>query len=354
MSNIVHIVGTGTIGEPLIGLFTDFRDRLGVSEVTFHKRTPLASDRAKLDHLMSRGAKLAVDDEVRGEFEALGHRVSYQTDEALERATVVIDCTPAGNEHKKLYYQKLSRPRGFLAQGSEFGFGKPYARGVNDEVLIPGEDRFVQIVSCNTHNITTLIKTVCGDERGDLRLDAAQFVCIRRANDISQSDKFVPSPNVGRHDDPEFGTHHARDAYYVFKTLGRDLDLFSSALKVNTQYMHSIWFHLNCQEDLTVEEVIRRLRANHRVAVTEKRDANLIFSFGRDHGYYGRILSQTVVVLPTLTVRRKRSVYGFCFTPQDGNSLLSSVAAALWLIDPDPASVQERLNPIRRWLYREI
>jgi glyceraldehyde-3-phosphate dehydrogenase (NAD(P)) len=90
------------------------------------------------------------------------------------------------------------------------------------------------------------------------------------------------------------------------------------------------------------------------VAITDKRYANLIFSFGRDHGYYGRILSQTVVVLPTVTVRRKRSVYGFCFTPQDGNSLLSSVAATLWLIDPDWESVQNRLAPIRRWIYREI
>jgi hypothetical protein len=90
------------------------------------------------------------------------------------------------------------------------------------------------------------------------------------------------------------------------------------------------------------------------VAVTDKRDANLIFSFGRDHGYYGRILSQAVVVLPTVTVRRKREVYGFCFTPQDGNSLLSSVAATLWLIDPDWESVQNRLAPIRRWIYREI
>ena len=44
MSNIVHIVGTGTIGEPLIGLFTDLGDRMGVDEVTFHKRTPLLSD----------------------------------------------------------------------------------------------------------------------------------------------------------------------------------------------------------------------------------------------------------------------------------------------------------------------
>ena len=58
MKKIVHVVGTGTIGEPLLGLFTDFRDKMGIDEVTFHKRTPLASDRAKLNHLIQRGAKL--------------------------------------------------------------------------------------------------------------------------------------------------------------------------------------------------------------------------------------------------------------------------------------------------------
>ena len=48
--------------------------------------------------------------------------LTKQAQEALERATVVIDCTPAGNENKKVY-ETLSGPRGFLAQGSEFGFG---------------------------------------------------------------------------------------------------------------------------------------------------------------------------------------------------------------------------------------
>ena len=28
--NIVHVVGTGTIGEPLIGLFNQFKDRWGI------------------------------------------------------------------------------------------------------------------------------------------------------------------------------------------------------------------------------------------------------------------------------------------------------------------------------------
>jgi len=354
MKRIVHIVGTGTIGEPLIGLFTDFRDRMGIDEVTFHKRTPLLSDRSKLAHLMSRGAKLAVDDEFKGEFEKIGHTVLLESREALERATVVIDCTPAGNQNKEKFYRHISGPMGYLAQGSEFGFGKPYATGVNDEVLVPGEDRFIQIVSCNTHNITTLIRTICNDGEEGYSLEEGRFVCMRRSNDISQADSFVPAPYVGRHDDPVFGTHHARDAHHLFETLGKDLNLFSSAAKINTQYMHSIWFNLELTRDTTVEEVTRRLRDNSLVATTDKRYANLIFSFGRDHGYYGRILSQTVVVMPTVTVRKSREVYGFCFTPQDGNSLLSSIAAALWLMEPDWKAVAERVKPLRRWLYREI
>ena len=354
MKKVVHVVGTGTIGEPLIGLFTDFRERLGIDEVTFHKRTPLAGDRPKIKHLMDRGARLAVNSDCVEDFERLGHPVSYEAREALERATVVLDCTPAGNDNKEELYTEMSGPRGFIAQGSEFGFGKPYARGVNDEALVPGEDRFLQVVSCNTHNITTLIRTVCEDENGHFGLERGTFVCMRRSNDITQTSSYVPAPNVGKHDDPQFGTHHARDAHHLFRTLDLDLDLFSSAVKLNTQYMHSLWFELRVDRDTTLEEVLGRLQANPRVALTEKRYANLIFSFGRDHGYYGRILSQTVVVTPTLLVRGGREIYGFCFTPQDGNSLLSSIAGALWLIDPDPESVDRRLQPIRRWVYEEI
>ena len=61
MKKIVHVVGTGTIGEPLIGLFTDFSGYLGLDEVTFHKRTPLEFDKARIRHLIDRGAHLAVD-----------------------------------------------------------------------------------------------------------------------------------------------------------------------------------------------------------------------------------------------------------------------------------------------------
>ena len=46
---IVHVIGTGTIGEPLIGLFTDFKKAWGIDEVTFHKRTPAPNDRAMVE-----------------------------------------------------------------------------------------------------------------------------------------------------------------------------------------------------------------------------------------------------------------------------------------------------------------
>ena len=266
---IVHVVGTGTIGEPLIGLFNQFKECWGIDEVTFHKRTPAVGDRAKVNQLINHGARLATDEEARDDFAALGHRVSYTAEEAIERASVVVDCTPAGNENKSKYYERCKGPRTFLAQGSEFGFGKPYARGINDEVVGP-DDRFVQIVSCNTHNISVLLKTI-GWENGKAHLDAGRFVCMRRANDVSDSKDFIASPEAGKHDDPEFGTHHARDAYHLFQTLGEKLNLFSSAIKINTQYMHTLWFDLELGYDITAEEVKSRIRANTRIAVTQRR-----------------------------------------------------------------------------------
>ena len=349
--SIVHVIGTGTIGEPLIGLLADHRDDFGIDEVTFHKRTPLATERAKVNDLVRRGAVLAVDDDRRTAFEDLGHAPKYGATEAIERATVVIDCTPVGNRMKEEFYDHAEGPLGFMAQGSEFGFGKMYARGINDRV-VSVDDRFLHIVSCNTHNIAALIKTLAMDPDGESHLEDGRFLCIRRANDISQSSGFVASPTVEPHKDDRFGTHHARDAHGLFETMGYDLNVFSSALKLNTQYMHSIHFSLTLDQDITVDEAIDRLNANTRVAVTLKRSANEVFSFGRDHGYYGRILAQAVVSLDTLAVRGGNELVGFCFTPQDGNPLLSTVAATLRLIDED--SMERRLDVLRPYLYTEV
>ena len=59
---IVHVVGTGTIGEPLIGLLCDYKDALGIDQITFHKNTPLIKDRSKVESLTNRGAILTTSE----------------------------------------------------------------------------------------------------------------------------------------------------------------------------------------------------------------------------------------------------------------------------------------------------
>lgn len=352
--NAIHVVGTGTIGEPLINLLLNLQQTLDVPEITFHKHSARVSDRARMNSLMRRGAKLVVEADKLTDFEKIGLHPSYTRDEALDRASVIIECTEdgLGLQHKRDWYDHLPSTKGFIAQGSEFGFGKMYAYGINDETLIPGDDRFLQVVSCNTHNLAVLINTLALHDETDDNLLEARFVCMRRASDLNQEGSFIPAPDAGKHHDSKFGSHHAHDAWYLFQTIGYDLNLFSSAIKLNTQYMHSIWFNIRVKEAVTRDEVVEKLHSNPLVALTNKTMSGPIFSFGRDHGYFGRVMNQTVVVEPTITVRDEHEIVGFCFTPQDGNSLLSSAAAAAWLLDP--SNYEERIQDLRSYLFQEM
>jgi len=351
--NIVHVVGTGTIGEPLIGLLCDAKKDLGIDEVTFYKHSANVLDRPKLKGLINRGANIAVAEGKVNDFQDLGVEPVYNAEEAIKRASVVIDCTPKGTGlmNKEKYYTKYKkRVKGFLAQGSEFGFGKMYAVGINDEV-ITNKDQFIHIVSCNTHNIAALIHTLAIEGTKN-HLKEGKFLCIRRSNDISQVKSFVPSPEVGSHNDQKMGTHHAKDVYHLYKTLGMELNVFSSAIKLNTQYMHCIWYDMKIGNKITKEEVIDKFQDNPRVAVTLKTTANLVFSYGRDHGHYGRILNQTVAILPTIHVINENEVFGFCFTPQDGNSLISSITATERFLFPD--TYEDYLKCMGAFLLQEV
>lgn len=97
--------------------------------------------------------------------------------------------------------------------------------------------------------------------------------------------------------------------------------------------MHLIRFNIVVYQFLSSDSLIERFKENKFIAISYKTSANKVFSFGRDHGYYGRIFNQTVVPISSVMTAQKggkTQVTGFCFTPQDGNSLLSSIAACLW------------------------
>ena len=350
---IVHVVGTGTIGEPLIGILCEQKSSLGIDEITFHKHSALTSDMPKIKNLMKKGARLSVLEDRMDDFKAIGLEPEFTMEEAVARASVVIDCTPKGHGHsnKKEFYDKYTdKVKGFIAQGSEDGFGKKYARGINDHVITK-EDQFLQIVSCNTHNLACLVNTIALSVAPD-NLLSVKFLCIRRSNDISQTSSFVPAPTVNDHNDNTYGTHHAKDAAGLFKTMDLDLNLFSSALKVNSQYMHVVWFNLELKEQTDKEKVLHLLQRDKRVALTEHHSANTVFSFGRDQGQYGRLLNQTVVVEDSINVKNGNEVTGFCFTPQDGNSILSSIAATVRFLNPH--SYQDKINSLSNFFFDRV
>ena len=308
---------------------------------------------------MSRGAKLAVDSRPEGGLrERRVTQVSYESSEALERATVVIDCTPAGNQMKEKYYRHLDGPRGFIAQGSEEGFGKPYARGVNDEALVPGEDRFLQVVSCNTHNISTLIKTLCRRRRArTTRSIAASSSACDAPTTSPRPATSWPRRSVGKHDDPRVRhAPRARRPSGLPDPRRRTSNLFSSAVKLNTQYMHSIWFHLDARPR-------HHARGGHAAAAREP-------AGGDDRQAAGQ---------PDLQLRpRSRLLRPHPFADRGGaadaarcaTSARSTASASPrrtairfsrrsprrcgWSSPGTATRVGRRLEPLRRWLYREI
>ena len=83
-----------------------------------------------------------------------------------------------------------------------------------------------------------------------------------------------------------------------------------------------------------LDDLKSRLVQNPLVAITTKDMTSAVFSFGRDHGHYGRILNQTVIVEQSLNIRNGNEITGFCFTPQDGNSILSSISDAEHFLYP--------------------
>ena len=69
--NNILVVGTGTIGEPLIGLLAEHQKSLGIDNVYFFKRTPLSDERVKVEALIRKGSKLVSTNDVLSEFNNL-------------------------------------------------------------------------------------------------------------------------------------------------------------------------------------------------------------------------------------------------------------------------------------------
>lgn len=354
MTNTVLVNGTGTIGEPLIALLLKIKKELGIDDIIFYKHTPRLTDRPMLRNLQKDGGLMCVEQNKISQFREIGIEPDMNFQDALVKANVVADATKenVGMENKKLYYSKNEdNTKGFLAQGSESDFGTIYASGVNDKIFKKEKlPQYVQIASCNTHAAASALKHLAfiNDENN---LEHADLTFIRRGSDVSQT-KGVQAPTISAYKDERFGTHHAQDVWRLFQTLGFDLDLFSSAIKINSQYMHALSAHLTLFKSISKDDVINTIENTPALAITRKDSTNLVFSFGRDNGLHGRILNQSVFVEQSIKIH-KNHLYFWSFTPQDGNAILSSVKAICYFLH-DQNEVDGLMKYTEPWLFNEV
>jgi glyceraldehyde-3-phosphate dehydrogenase (NAD(P)) len=318
----VLVVGAGNIGTTLANLLLAHRRELGIDEVLVQKvREPAPFDAPELIELERRGARI-----VRATTEGAA------TD-LLGSVGYVFDCRKDGAAIRDRQRTLTLPGLRASAQGSETGFGVPFVGGVNPGAVVGA--RLVQIASCNTHATATLLTALGGP--GLARLDEADLVCVRRCEDLGGRERLVGASVVSRHRDPVHGTHHAADAARVFATLGLAPTVTSSDVTTPSQLMHAVRFHVRLREPRAATAIAADLAAHPRLATTAKFDSNRVFELGRRYGFQGRLFAHAIVVANDLMVSG-RSVRGWAFVPQEGNTLLSTLEA--FLLQTRPAEAE--------------
>lgn len=328
----VLVNGVGNVGTTLVHLLAKYAGVLSIDEIFVHKNQLLPWEHNDLQWIADLGVTVCRSDPESAQF------VAY--DDVIDDIDYVFECTAAGGGmRRKPHYQNLDNLAGVCAQGSEKGFGIPYMASVNDD-RIRGE-KFVHIVSCNTHGTAAVIRALGGEKLADL--EWADVVVVRRSEDVGDHERLVGANVVARHRDAAVGTHHGVDVCDLFATIGVDVELTTSDVTTPSQMMHAARFCVRLDEppDRPPQQLFGEAPY---LAVTEKFDSNRVFELGRRYGFQGRIYSHAVVVANNLLVA-DGTIRGWMFVPQEGNTMLSTIAAFLYQTEHDRAGrVIERLR----------
>ncbi len=320
----ILVNGIGNIGTTLLNLLVDHKELLGIKNLYAKKRTLNTWNIADLKILEQRGVIICAHHETQQPFaQAFSSFAIYEDIQDTLDYIFETSANKVGNANKS-HYTELANLKGVSAQGSEKGFGIPFMSGINEDKI--REQKFVQVVSCNTHASLSVLSTFSGNRLENLK--EADFVVVRRSEDLENHQRLVSASVVARHLDPTIGTHHAIDALDLLKTIGLTPTITSSDVTTPTQLLHTFRFNLTLKQVITPEQVENLLQQNPTVAITDKFDSNKVFEFGRKYSRYGRLYAQMIVVKNNLLIHNNK-IAGWAFIPQEGNTILSTLHAYL-------------------------
>lgn len=322
----VLVNGVGNIGTTLACLLIDYKEVLEISEVFVYKNIDQNWKQLDLEFLKNKGIQIVFANTI--SLEEITSKVDYVFETTINGI---------GLKNKEIY-SILPNLKGICSQGSEKGFGVSFMSNLNNEKII--NQKFVQVVSCNTHGAAALINTFCNPNLTDLK--SADFVVVRRSEDIGNHERLVGANVVARHLSEINGTHHAIDVKDIYQTIGVNCPITSSDITTPSQLMHSTRFHLEFKREIIKENILKKLKSNPFIATTNKFDSNQIFELGRRYGKYGRIYNHCILVENNLLFT-ENSVKGWAFVPQEGNTLISTIHTFLLQVY-DLKKVKNKIN----------
>lgn len=317
----ILVNGSGNIGTTLACLLMDYKNVLNITEVHIFKNTPQPWRETDLDFLRLIGINVHNSNEI--EYTELVSKIDY-----------IFEATSNGVGLKnKTLYEKADNLIGVCAQGSEKDFGIPFMSGIKTERF--KNKKFIQIVSCNTHGAASILQTICGENLTNLEF--ADFVVVRRSEDIGNHERLVTSNVVARHLSDDIGTHHAIDVKDMYNSLGINCDITSSDITTPSQLMHSTRFTIHLKNKISEIEFNELVLNNNFISTTKKFDSNFIYELGRRYGKYGRIFNHAIILNNNLLIS-DNTIKGWAFVPQEGNSIISTIHAFLLQTQPKTAS----------------
>lgn len=335
----VLVNGVGNIGTTMLQVLAAHRKTLGISAIYAHRATLRPWETAQVRRLEAHGVVVLAPE----------HSELDPLDTVTNEIEYVFDTTrQGGGLRNRCLYEKLPSLLGASAQGSESGFGTPFMLGFD----IPVQDSpFVHIVSCNTHGALAVLLALSG---GDLdQVEDADFVVARRSDDIANHERLVAGNVISRHLDPALGTHHGIDADALLRSVGRVLPIQTSDITTPSQFLHASRFSVKMNEQISLPEVAERIENNPYVGTTAIFDSNKVFEIGRRFGLAGRLFNQAVFVPNNLLVKGT-TVTGWTFVPQEGNTILSTLAAFLRRTRPVDEATQALETVARSLLIRRL
>ncbi|MFK8037988.1 MAG: hypothetical protein AB8B74_06850 [Crocinitomicaceae bacterium] len=322
----VSVNGLGNIGTTLALVLIKYKQHLGISEVFGYKNNQVDWQKTDLLFLKTAGVTIVS---------------SKQTTlaEHLKTVDFVFDTTSNGfGLGNKTVYESLSHLKGAIAQGSENGFGVQFMSGMPIDL---SEEQYVQIVSCNTHAAASILNLFGGSHRLN-NIKEADFVVVRRSEDLGNHQRLVTANVVARHLSDETGTHHALDVKSMYAQLNIHCPITSSDITTPSQLLHATRFHIQTNLPIDWDQINKMADTNPLIATTSKFDSNTIFELGRRYGDFGRIYNHIILVDNNI-LKTKFSAKGWAFVPQEGNTIISTITAFLKMTQPNKASEMIKL-----------